>query len=595
MMQEQFNDIGQTDIGQKSLRDYIDALRRRRTAALLTTAGLFIVCALIAFLWPPVYRSTATILIEEQEIPPDLVRSTITTYAWQRIQTISQRVMTRNNLMEIVNKYDLYHDKRQSETSEETIERMQKAIKLDPISADVIDPRSGRPMPATIAFTLAYDGEGAEVTQKVANELTTLYLNENLRSRNEKTTEAYGFLTDEATKLSEHIADLEKKLAEFKEKNVNTLPDLAPLNYQLMDRTEVDLRDTKNQLRSLDERKFYLEGQLAQMNPNSPMFSASGDRILDPISRLKVLKTELAGAAAQYSPDHPDVLRLQREIAGLERQTGVVSPNEEQAKEMSRLRTELAAAKEKYTADHPDVIRLSNALTALEASLKAPATPEAVVAAEKPENPAYITLQSQLQAVNSDFKALTAKRDELQAKLSMHEKRLTSMPQVEREYVNLKRDYENSQMRYRELKAKQMEAEVGQQLEKERKGERFTLIDPPQLPEKPVKPNRIAILLLGFILSMGGGLGYALVAESFDPSLRGSHSVAAALGTAPLAVIPYMQNSEDLLRTKKTKRLVSRLAAAGAIAVVILVPVFWIPWDVLWFKGLRILSSFLGE
>jgi polysaccharide biosynthesis transport protein len=149
-------------------------------------------------------------------------------------------------------------------------------------------------------------------------------------------------------------------------------------------------------------------------------------------------------------------------------------------------------------------------------------------------------------------------------------------------------------MRYRELKGKQMEAEVGQQLEKERKGERFSLIDPPQLPEKPIKPNRIAILLLGFILSIGGGLGYALVAESVDASLRGSQSVTAALGTAPLAVIPYMQNSEDLLRAEKTKKLLYRSAATGAIAVVILIPIFWIPWDVLWFKGLRILSSFFG-
>lgn len=589
MMQEQFDDVSQ-----KSLRDYLDALRRRRNAILLTAGGLFLASALVAFLLPAVYRSTATILIEEQEIPSDLVRSTITTYAWQRIQTISQRVMTRNNLLEIVGKYDLYPDKRRSETSEEIIERLQKAIKLEPISADVIDPRSGRPMQAMIAFTLAYDGENPGITQKVTNELTTLYLNENLRSRDEKTTEAYGFLTDETTKLSEHIAGLETELAKFKQKNVNALPELTQLNYQLMDRTEIELRDTKNQIRSLDERKFYLEGQLAQMNPSSPMFSASGDRILDPISRLKILKTELAAAAAQYSPDHPDVLRLRREISGLERQTGVVSPNEEQAKEMSRLRAELAAAKEKYSSDHPDVIKLTKALSALEDSLKAPPTPESLVAAEKPENPAYINLQAQLQAVNSDIKALSTKRDELQAKLNEHERRLTRMPQVEREYVNLKRDYENSQLRYRELKAKQMEAEVGQQLEKERKGERFTLIDPPQLPEKPVKPNRIAILLLGFILSMGGGFGYALIAESLDSSLRGSYSVTAALGTAPLAVIPYMHNSEDLLRVQKTKKLVTRVIVAGVIAIVILVPVFWIPWDVLWFKGLRILSTFFG-
>lgn len=590
MMEEQFNDLGP----QKDFKDYVDALRRRRGSILITAALLMLVSVLVALLLPSVYRSTSMILIEEQEIPSDLVRSTITTYAWQRIQTISQRVMTRNNLMEIVNKYDLYASKRRSETSEEIIERMRKAIKLDAISADVIDPRTGRPMPATIAFSLSYDGEGAVVTQKVANELTTLYLNENLKSRTEKTAETYDFLTDETTKLSEHIAELESRLAEFKEKNVNTLPELAQLNYQMLDRTEIELRDTKNQLRSLDERKFYLEGQLAQMNPNSPMFSASGERILDPVSRLKLLKTELAAASAQYSPEHPDVLRLHREISGLEQQTGVISPSDEQAKEMTRLRAELASAREKYSADHPDVVRLGNALASLEASLKARPAPETIVAAEKPENPAYINLQAQLQAVNSDIRAMTTKRKELQAKLNEHEKRLVRMPQVEREYVNLKRDYENSQLRYRELKGKQMEAEVGQELEKDRKGERFTLIDPPQLPEKPIKPNRIAILLLGFILSIGGGLGYALVAESVDPSVRSPHGVAAIIGAAPLAVIPYMQNNEDRLREEKSRKLAIRSAAAAAIAIVILVPVFWIPWDVLWFKGLRILSAMTG-
>lgn len=575
----------------KDWTDYVSALRRRRTTILAVSSVFFVLSVLVAMLWPPVYRSAATILIEEQEIPPDLIRSTITTYAWQRIQTISQRVMTRQNLLSIVDKYNLYPGKRQRETSEEIVERMRNDIKLDAISADVIDPRSGRPMPATIAFTLSYDGESAAVTQQVANELTTLYLNENLKSRTEKATETFNFLTDEATKLSEHIAELEDKLAKFKEKNVDRLPELNQLNLQLMDRTERDLMDTQNQIRSLEERKIYLEGQLAQLNPNSPMFSSTGERILDSASRLKMLKTDLAAAQARYAPDHPDVLRLKREIEGLEKQSGAVSQAQEQAREMTRLRTELAEARKKYSEDHPDVARLTRQLAAMEVSLRETPSPETAVAAEKPDNPAFLSLQAQLEGVKSDLRANFKKRDELRGKIVSYEKRISQTPQVEREYLELRRDYENSQLKYREIKAKQMEAQVGQEMEKERKGERFTLIDPPQLPEEPVKPRRLVIVILGFLMSLGGGVGFVLVAETLDRSVRSPRAVAALLGGAPLSVIPYVENSEDVARREKTKKLMFRSTVAGFVVAVVIVQFFWIPWDVLWFKGLRKLGG----
>ena len=579
------------------LSDYIGAIRRRRNAILIIAAALFTITVLVALLLDPVYRSTATILIEEQEIPPDLVRSTITTYAWQRIQTISQRVMTRNNLMEIVEKYDLYRSKRKRETTEEIVQRIRDDIKMEPISADVVDPRTGRPAPATIAFTLAYDNDRPDVAQKVASELTTLYLNENLKSRSEKAAETVDFLTDETTKMAQHIAELETKLAEFKQKNLNTLPELSQLNLQLMERTDRELMDSQNEIRSLEERKFYLEGQLAQISPNSPMFAASGERILDSESRLKGLRTELASVTAKYSPDHPDVQQIRREIEGLEQQTGAVSHRQEQAKEMTRVRGELATLREKYSEEHPDVVRLTKQLADMEASLKSPAgqTPESAVAAEKPENPAYITLQSQLDGVNSQLRSIATKRDQLKAKLTDFENRIVKTPQVEREYLDLKRDYENSQIRYREIKGKQMEADVGQQLEKERKGERFSLIDPPQLPEKPIKPNRIAILILGFILSLGSGLGYALVAESLDRSVRGVRGVVATLGTAPLSVIPYIENKADIIRRAHTKKLTLRAMMAGFVVVVVLVQFMWLPLDVIWYKGVRILGGLVGS
>ena len=580
----------------KELSDYIDAIRRRKVAITVIAVVLFTISVLVAFLLPPVYRSTSTILIKEQEIPPELVRSTITTYAWQQVQIINQSVMTRANLLDIINKYNLYPDRRKWDTSEEITERMRKDVAVEPISADVIDPRTGQPRAATIAFTLSYEGQDPQITQKVASELTTLYQNENLKSRSEKSAEAYDFLTDETKKLAEHIAELETKLAQFKEKHITTLPELAGLNFQLMDRSEQELRDTQNQIRSLEERKFYVEGQLTQISPNSPMFAASGERILDSESRLKGLRSELDAATASYSPDHPDVLRLRREIEGLEKQTSGVSQRQQQAKEMTRLRSELGAAREKYSEEHPDVVRLTKQLAALEVSLPQTTSkaPESAVAAEKPENPAYINLQSQLEATNNEIRSLTMKLSQIKAKLADYERRIIQTPQVEREYLDMKRDYENSQLRYRELKSKQMDAGVGQQMEKESKGEKFLLVEPPQLPEKPIKPNRIAILILGFILSLSGGLGFALIAESLDSSVRGVHGLIMALGAAPLSVIPYIENSIDVARRAKTKKLALRTVMTGAVVGVILIQFLWLPLDVIWYKGARILGSIMG-
>jgi len=579
----------------KDLKDYLDALRRRRKGMILVAGTLSVISVLVAFLLPPVYRSTATILIEEQEIPQDLIHSTITSYAWQRIQTISQRVMTRANLLDLVNRYNLYPDKRGSETNEEIVKRMQDDIKLQAINADVIDPRTGQPRPATIAFTLAYDGETPAVAQKVDNELTTLYLNENLKTRTEQATATYDFVSDEARKLRDHITDLEAKMATFKEKNLNSLPDLQQLNLQLMDRSETEVIDANNELRSLEERKTFLEGQLAQIDPNSPMFNSSGERILDPASQLKVLETEYATALAKYYPDHPDVVRLRREIDGLKKQVGGVSDAQEQAKEMTRLRTELAAEREKYSDDYPDVVKLKNELAALEARMtKRASNPETAVAAEKPENPAYITLKAQLEGVNSDIAATTRQRDQLKAKNANYEKYLAETPQVEREYRDLQRDYQNSQVQYEKLKSKQMDAQVGQQMEKDRKGERFSLIDPPDLPQKPIKPNRMVIIVLGVMLSLGGGLGYAAVAENMDKSVHGAHGITAVVGTAPLSVIPYIENGADVARREKTRKLAITSALAGLIVAVLLVQFLWIPWDVLWFKGLRIVTGIVG-
>jgi uncharacterized protein involved in exopolysaccharide biosynthesis len=459
----------------KELSDYIDAFRRHRRSILIICTAVFVIGLAVALMWPPTYRSTATILIEEQEIPTELVRSTVTSYATQRIQVISQRVMTRANLMQVIEKYDLYQDKRRRETTEEILERMRRDINLSMINADVVDPRSGAPTRATIAFTLSFESEDARIAQKVANELTTLYLSENLKTRTEKAAETTLFLSAEADRMGNNIAELEAKLADFKRKYASRLPEQSLVNSQLMERTERDLSDVDRELRDNKDKVLFYTSQLSLMSPLGSVEGQGGERIPDPITRLKNLRSEYINLSARYSPDHPDVTRVKRLIAELEKTTGSVDSSGQQAGELARIRKELAAAREKYSEDHPDVIRLASAVALQEEALKQPAvpSPEIALAEENPQNPVYASTKSQLEATKREIEALTAKRGELKAKLDEYEKRMIQTPEVEREYLTLSRDYENAVRKYQDIKAKQLEAEVGQVLEKERKAERF--------------------------------------------------------------------------------------------------------------------------
>jgi uncharacterized protein involved in exopolysaccharide biosynthesis len=280
------------------------------------------------------------------------------------------------------------------------------------------------------------------------------------------------------------------------------------------------------------------------------------------------------------------VLRLKREIRGLERETGLVDDTEEKLAQLDTLRTQLAEAKEKYSDDHPDVIKLNKNIAAVEASLRE-ASQDTSVPQRTPDNPAYVNLQAQLDSTLADIKAMKTKKAQLEERLTDYEQRLTEMPQVEREYRRLLRDYETTTAKYREIHAKQMEAQVGQQLEQERKGERFTLIDPAALPEEPISPNRPAIVFLSLVFAIGGGVGLAAVGESLDSSVRGIKGVTAVLGVAPLAMIPLRETTKDRRRQTRRKLLVVSAAVSGIVIVLLLAHFFWTPLDVLWFKALR--------
>lgn len=561
--------------------------RRRKTIVLVTSAALA-ATLLVAVFFPPTYRSTATILIEQQEIPQELVRSVITSFADQRVQVISQRVMTTQNLMALIDRYKLYPDIRDREPREVLLEKMREDIAMHMISADVIDPRSGRPTQATIAFSVSYQSRSPDLALKVANDLTSLYLNENLTSRTQLGKQTATFFSEESARQAAHIAELDKTLSAFKEKHRDDLPELTQLNLQTMERTELELHEADNKLDAIDSQRVLLEAQLAQINPTSQVFSDTGQRVMGPEDRLKALKSQLASYKARFALDHPDIVSTEREIEGLERVVKSDDETGDRLRQLDETKAELARALEKDSPEHPDVVRLRRTVEGLESAVDAAAAVgKKRTATTHSDNPVYIQVKGELDALAVDRDRAVKHRDELRAKFEDYQRRLARSPEVEREFHTKSRELETAQLEYKTMLAKQTEAQVSQNLEAERKGERFTLIEPPLMPEKPIRPNRTLIAVLGFFLSIGAGLGAAAARESFDASVRGPSDIRQLLQVPALASIPEIVTAEDRAKRKKIVRYSWGGGAAAVILLAVLIHMLVRPLDVLWLSLLR--------
>ena len=514
-----------------SVQDLWTIFRRRMWAFLLPVGLLISVAVGLALLLPPVYKSSSTILIEEQEIPRDYVLTTVTGFAEQRLQSITQRIMSATRLLEIINQHGLYADKRQKWTSEETVEQMREDINFETISSDVIDPRTGRPTAATIAFQLSYRAGSPRVAQRIANVLTSLYLEENLKVRQQQTEGASQFLEEEMQSLKEQLEESDRKIALFKQKHLDNLPELVDFNLQSLERTERDLEQLQIQLRMLRERESYLQSQLATI----PTDEQSQDR-----QRLAALRVELTNLLARVSEAYPDVPKLRAEIAEIEGR--------------------------------------------LEASSSDAAL------ADKPDNPGYVTLaaqlastQSEIGSINEQIQAVYRKRDDFQ-------RRIEGAPRVEEVYKVLLAERNNIQHKFDELSNKYMEARLAQGLEQDQMGERFTLIESAMLPEKPVSPNRPAIILIGLILGLGTGAGLLCLIEYSDHSVRTTEELSRVLPLPVLAGIPEIVTASQLEAVRRRRRLVQVGLVALMVCGVIVFHFFIMDLDVFWAKLSRRLA-----
>jgi len=515
-----------------TMDEYLAIVKRRKWSFIFPAILVFFIAAIVTFALPSIYKSTTTILIEEQDVPTEYVKTSVTSYAEQRLQAIYQRILSYSRLLDLINRFNLYPELKVKWTTEEIVAEMRDDITLEPISTDVVDRRTGRPSVATIAFTLSYEGKNPRTVQRVSNTLASLFLEENLQVREKMAKETSGFLEQEVERVKVKLTELDGKLAVFKENHVNELPDLLQVNMQSLNNIESNIQRLGEQLRSVKEREGYLQTQLASI----PRIEENMDK-----RRLDELKVQLVHLQTRYSEQYPDVIKTRAEISELEK----------------RLKTSKAVLNSKD--------------------------------GDTPDNPAYITLASQLSSTQSEIKSINRQIREAEKTAELYRKRITSTPKVEETYKAILIERNNTQLKYDDLSRKYMEAKVAQGLEKEQKGERFTIIDPARLPELPDKPNRLAILLIGMVLGIGAGVGWASFREFTDPSIRNPESLVTATSFPVLASIPIITTKEDFQKRKKRRNILAISLILTGLTGLLIFHFFIMDLNVFWAKLMRAL------
>ena len=508
-----------------SVKDYLAIIKDR---ALLLGLSMIVILAVtvgVALTVPPTFQSTGTILVESQQISPELVSANNNSFADERIEVIRQRVMTRENLLQIMDKYGLFNDKGHQLSESDKIDQMRNAILVTTLSTFV----KGRGE-TTVAFNVSFEHKRPEVAKEVATELVTLFLNENMKQRTERASETTEFLTQEANKLGAELATLENQLADFKQANANALPENQALRMSMLSRSELEFREVDRDYKSAQEELRYMELELSAANAGvATKTDGARSGAADQMQDLPSLKAEYARLLTRYTPAHPDVLAVKRKIDALQASGSKANAASGVSLDVARARAKLVAAQDRIA-------------------------------------------------------SLAEQKRQLSSKIEGYEAEILQAPPVERGLVTLMRDHDNARKKYEEIRAKEMGAKITESLEQENKAERFVLLEPPLMPEKPVKPNRKKIVALGLVLAPAGGGALVMLLELLNQRVRGVGALESVLGRRVLVAVPFISTQAEQARRKKMRVWAIIGALVMALVLLLLVHLFYMPLDLLLFK-----------
>ncbi len=447
---------------------------------------------------PKTYKASTTILIQPQKVPTDYVQSIVSADTQQRINTISQQILSRTNLENIIKQFGLFKDAKDM-YPEDKINSMRERV--------VVTQKSSR-YQSTEAFAISFTGSNPEIVKKVANKLASFFMDENLKAREIQAIGTSNFLESELEKIKIKLEDREKAIADYRATHVGGLPSELETNLRTLDRLQLQYSNDLKSLRDMRNDVALLKNQNSKLKEmeKSGRTTLNPDGTIAAITSLSPLeqkyesdKRQLNEFLVKYTDQHPEVIKLTKSVADLKKKV----------------------EKEKKERAGESLGNNTNSLTSSSSAL--------------------FQHEFTLRRMENEISNLKANIKQIKETMQVYQKRVEDTPKREQELQSIQRDYNNIKASYNSLLARRLEAELAVNMEKKQKGEQFRILDYARLPKKPIKPDVRMLLMLSLVAGFGFGGGLIFILEFLNPTLRREEQIEEEIGLPILASIPPLE------------------------------------------------------
>lgn len=521
-------------VGQVNLDHYLKIIWHRKWIVLGVIAATSAATAIYVQRLPDIYSSETLILVDPQKVPDSYVKSTVTGDVRNRLGTLSQQILSATRLQKIIDSFNLYPEERKTQAREDIITKMRADIRTG-VASEFGGSQDLQ------AFRISYRGRDPRLVAQVANQLAALFIDENLKAREEQATGTTEFLSNQLEETRKALNEQETKLKEFKLRHLGEMPEQQTANLQILGQLQAQLQLVNDSIGRLEQQKSVTQSMMAQGSPTLV-------EVDDPASKPAAGEGKASSKAAQ-TPLEADKARLQ------------------------------ALLDHGYTQKHPTIVKLKARIAEQEAAARdaaaeaktvevetAPkAEPPVPVARKAPSAPATShynpVLQAQLDALNAEIAKQREEQRRLSTSVAGYRGKVEAIPVREQEIAELQRDYEMSKAHYAQLLDKQLSAQTATQLEIRQKGEKFTVLDPAVPADRPSSPNRPLTNLAGLVAGIVLGIIAAVSTELVATTIIDTNDVPVA---AVLEIIPVIQTRAD----RKIRRRWLVFAAASAVVLI---------------------------
>ncbi len=546
-----------TDLQQFSPRSIARMVWKHKLAILAGTVALSGMAAWVVLQLPNVYRAEAVVLVDSQKIPEKYVASTVQVTLQDSVNAISQKVLNINRLQGIIDEFHLYEDERKLKTADELVERVRKDLSIT-LERGLGGGHSG-------AIRISFDGSSATVVAGVVARVTELFVQENVRTREQRAAGTSDFIELQLQQSKTRLEEQETSLSKYKVQWAGELPQQEAALLGALNRLQAEVQANEEAINRAQQNKTMLESTLrfAETSLATELRSLSRPAPVAPVGRgdaaqnaavpaqavavhhSDALRAQLNSLRLRYFDDHPEVKRVKTELdQTLEQEAFLAAQrrgNDAEAAKNSRMNA--VAPPE---TQGPDTVAM---------------TPQ--VAAElNRERERVASSRTQLQVLNNEINKRNDDRQRIIKQIADYQVRVEKLPIREQQMAALTRDYETSKVNYRSLFDKKISAEMAEDMERSEQSERFTIADQARVPMKPVRPRRKLLFAAALLAALALAIGSALAFEINRNKFLGEWELPATVSV--LGRIPNMSGEARASAGMQSWMVVPALVSAGA-------------------------------